>query len=285
MKKFFFLQHCAWFWNRNTSHNFEFDKKMYQQRPQSIIWIQWVYSRIVWTQRTPKAWVYLEGSGGMIPWKIFKFWASEITCLFSSPQHVDGRWTCAGFLSLSICTGRIFISQIQPTTPLSEVKWLTSSKLLCCWPVSWCFWGKVRNNSKFLKRTGEEGPPPQGRSSIAKMIFMLDWVGLSWFVAKSLNYTVNRGWFDALTCLQRDHCYEHYQPVLDENLRCCSSHLWAYHLGYLHSHHSNRVAAAIPETLIVYQVNGNYGIQGFHRCSIVQCRCPSLRCHVTSHRF
>lgn len=140
-ENFFFLQHCAWFWNRNTSHNFEFDKKMYHQRPQSIIWIKWVCSRVVWTQRTPKAWVYLEGTGGMIPWKVFNFGASEINCLFSSPQYVDGRWTCAGFLSLSICTGRIFISQIQPTTPLSEVKWLTSSKLLCCWPVSWCFWG------------------------------------------------------------------------------------------------------------------------------------------------
>ena len=73
-------------------------------------------------------------------------------------------------------------------------------------------------------------------------------------------------------------CYEHYQPVLDENLR-------AYHLGHLHFHHSNRVAAAIPETLIVYQVKVTYGIQGYHRCSIAQCIGPSLQCHVASSRF
>ena len=57
-------------------------------------------------------------------------WATEITCLFSSPLYVQ-----------PICTCRIFTSQIHPATPLSEVKWLTSNKLFCCWPVSWCLFG------------------------------------------------------------------------------------------------------------------------------------------------
>ena len=212
----------------------------------------------------------------MIPWKIFKFWASEITCLF--PAH--NTWTDGGLVQdffpyLFALVGYSFLKFSQPLPSQKLNGWHLVSYFVVDLLVD-AFGVKCVTTANFWREQGKKDHPP-GRSSIAKMIFMLDWVGLSWFVAKSLNYTVNCSWFDAVTCLRRDHCYEHYQPVLDENLRCCSSHLWAYHLGYLHSHHSNRVAAAIPETLIVYQVNGNYGI--------VQCRCPSLRCHVTSPRF
>ena len=56
--------------------------------------------------------------------------AQETSCqnFFSSPLYVRdiflGRWACAGFFFLRICTCRIFFFSKSPPPPQKKVKWL-----------------------------------------------------------------------------------------------------------------------------------------------------------------